>query len=319
MSEAGSASTGSVSINFQSLGWFRASPIGILRTRASRCSIHGTRRGPAGALAKIDGSDGLRLGDLKKLTLAREPEFERTPFHVVVPTRLSKTSVEYHTFGTPELADTLLAYLAERRQNGEQLGSSSPVVIVNPMGARTKLRDRSRAVFITTPMMMRTLQDGLKAILPGARAYVFRAYCSTQLLSARIDRDVREVILGHSLGVSGRYNLSKRLHPSTIEELRREHTKAISYLESGRRSDDCATILEGVVAALLKEKGADESKIAEVLEGKVGDDELRRVLGSRKAETVVPADQVGRMLALGWEFVSQLGAGQAVVRGPTSP
>ena len=158
------------------------------------------------------------------------------------------------------------------------------------MGARTKLREKAKAGFITTPMMMRTLRDGLKAILPSARTYVFRAYCSTQLLSARIDRDVREAILGHSLGVSGRYNLSKRLHPVPIEEMRREYTKAVSYLESGRQRDDRGTILEGVVAALLKEKGVDEEKIAEVLEGKVGEDELARVLGSRKAETVVPAD-----------------------------
>ncbi len=270
-----------------------------------------------GVLATVDGSDGLRLGDLKDLTLAPEPEFERTPFHVVVPGRLSKTSVEYHTFGTPELADAIVAYLAERRLKGEQLGPASPVVTVDPMGARTKLREKSKAGFITTPMMMRTLRDGLKAILPTARTYVFRAYCSTQLLSARIDRDVREAILGHSLGVSGRYNLSKRLHPSTIEELRREYTKAVSYLESGRRRDDRATILEGVVAALLKEKGVDEDKIAAVLEGKVEGDELTRVLGSRKAETVVPTDQVGRMLAQGWEFVSQLGVGQAVIRGPS--
>ncbi|MGI0156781.1 MAG: hypothetical protein ACREDE_11710, partial [Thermoplasmata archaeon] len=187
-----------------------------------------------GALAAIDGSDGLRLGDLKDLTLGAEPKFERLPFHLVVPARLSKTSVEYHTFGTPELADAVLAYLAQRKARGEALDATSPVVTVDAMGAGTKLREGSRTGFITTPMMMRALRDGLKAILPRARTYVFRAYCSTQMVSARVDRDVREAILGHSLGVSGRYNLSKRLHASVIEELRREYAKAISHLESGR-------------------------------------------------------------------------------------
>ncbi len=270
-----------------------------------------------GVLGAIDGSDGLRLGDIKDLQLGAEPAFERVPFRVVVPAKLSKTSVEYHTFGTPELADTVLGYVAERRQRGEELTSSSPVVTVEPMGAGTKLRERSKTGFVATPVIMRALRDGLKAILPGARTYVFRAYCSTQMVSARIDRDVREAILGHSLGVSGRYNLSKRLHPNTIEELRREYAKAVPYLESGRPKEDHATVLEGVVAALLKEKGVKEEKIAEVLEGKVAGEELERILGSRKAQPVerlVPKDGLSALLLQGWEFVSPVGSDQAVVR-----
>lgn len=270
-----------------------------------------------GVLAAVDGSDGLRLGDLKDLTLHPKPAFERLPFHLVVPARLSKTSAEYHTFGTPELADAILAYLAERRQRDEELSSSSAVVTVDPMGAGTKLRERSRTGFITTPMMTRGLRDGLKAILPSARTYVFRAYCSTQMVSARIDRDVREAVLGHSLGVSGRYNLAKKLHPSVIEELRREYTKAVAHLESGRPKEDRATVLEGVVAALLKEKGVKEDKITEVLEGKLAGDELERILGSRKAQPVqrvVPTAGVSALLLQGWEFVSPVGNDQAVVR-----
>ena len=274
-----------------------------------------------GVLAAIDGSDGLRLSDLKDLELGADPKFGRVPFHLVVPARLSKTSVEYHTFGTPELADAILAYLAERRQRGEELRPSSPVVTVDAMGARTKLREKSKTGFITTPMMMRALRDGLKAILPSARTYVFRAYCSTQMVSARVDRDVREAILGHSLGVSGRYNLSKKLHPSVVEELRREYARAVPYLESGRPKEDRATVLEGVLAALLKEKGVKDDKISEVLEGKVAGDELERILGSRKAEPiqrVVPTTGVSELLLLGWEFVSPLGTDQAVLRAPAN-
>jgi len=274
-----------------------------------------------GVLAAIGGGDGLRLGDLKDLSLGNHPAFDRVPFHVVVPARLSKTSVEYQTFGTPELADALLGYLAERSARGEALSPSSPVVTVDPMGAGTKLREGSKTGFITTPMMMRTLRGGVKAILPSARTYVFRAYCSTQMVSARIDRDVREAILGHSLGVSGRYNLSKKLHSTLIEEMRREYAKAVPYLESGRPKEDRSTVLEGVVAALLKEKGVKEDKIAEVLEGKVVGDELERILGSHRAlpvERVVPKSGVSALLLEGWEFVSSLGTDQAVIRAPAT-
>ena len=270
-----------------------------------------------GVLAPADGADGLRLGDIRDLSLSPEPSLERLPFHVVVPARLSKTSAEYHTFGTPELADAILAYLAARKARGEELSADSALVTVDPMGAGTKLRERSKTGFIATAVMMRAIRGGLKAILPTARTYVFRAYCSTQMVSARIDRDVREAILGHSLGVSGRYNLSKKLHPSIVEELRREYAKAVPYLESGRPKEDRAAVLEGVVAALLKEKGVKDDKITEVLEGKVAGDELERILGSRKAQPVqrvVPMSGVSALLVEGWEFVSALGNDQAVLR-----
>jgi hypothetical protein len=273
-----------------------------------------------GVLAPASGESGLRLGDLKDLKLGAEPAFDRLPFHVIVPGRLSKTSFEYHTFGTPELADAILAYLAERQARGEELSTGSPLVTVDPMGAGTKLRERSTTGYIATPVMMRSIRDGLKAILPSARTYVFRAYCSTQMVSARIDRDVREAVLGHSLGVSGRYNLSKKLHPSVIEELRREYSKAVPFLESGRRKEDRATVLESVVAALLKEKGVAEAKVAEVLEGKVAGDQLERILGSRKAasvQRVVPLAGVSALLVQGWEFVSSLGSDQAILRAPS--
>jgi integrase len=274
-----------------------------------------------GVLAAPGGTDGLTLGDVKDLTLGKEPAFERTPFHIVVPARLSKTSVEYHTFGTPELADALLAYLAKRRARGEGLTPDSPVVTVDPMGARTKFRKQARTAFIAEPVMMRSLRDGLKAILPTARTYVFRPYCSTQMLSARIDRDVREAILGHSLGVSGRYNLSKKLHPSLIEELRREYAKAIPYLESGRPKEDRAAVLEGVVAALLKEKGVTDDKIAEVLDGTVAGDELEKILDSRKAgpaQRTFPTEEVPKLLESGWQYVARLDDSRAVLRAPTA-
>ena len=270
-----------------------------------------------GALAAINGGEGLRLRDIRDLVLTPEPGFEKLPFHLVVPAKLSKTSVEYHTFGTPELADAFLGYLAERKRRGEALGPASPVITVEPMGAGTKLRERATTGFVTTPVLMRALRGGLKAILPNARTYVFRAYCSTQLVSARIDRDVREALLGHSLGVSGRYNLSKKLHPNTIEELRREYAKAVPYLESGRPKEDRATVLEGVLAALLKEKGVKDDKIAEVLEGKVVGNDLERILGSRRAqpfERLVSKDGLSALLREGWEFVSPVGPDQAVVR-----
>lgn len=283
-----------------------------------------------GVLGTIDGSNGLRLGDLRDLELRPELRFTRTPFHVVVPGRLSKTSVEYHTFGTPELADTLLAYLSERRARGEELRADSAVVTVDPMGEgnfhRQERQDaRGETDFVSTPVLMRPLRSGLKALLPNARTYVFRAYCSTQFVSARIDAHMAEEFLGHSLGVRGRYNLSKKLHPRVIEELRAEYTKAVPFLESGpRRESRTETAIE-ILQALLRSKGIPPAKIEEILDGSIQGPELDRLLGAaltssevRQRERAVAVDEVQALLDGGWEFVSPLGTDHAIVRSPVA-
>ena len=208
-----------------------------------------------GVLATVDASDGLRLSDLKDLRLTPAPKFGRLPFHLIVPARLSKTSVEYHTFGGPELGDAILGYLSDRASRGEAFTGASPLITVDPMGSGTALRERSNTGFITTAMMMRALRRGLKAVLPADRTYVFRSYASTQMLAARIDRDVREEILGHSLGVSGRYNLSKKLTAGMIDDLRREYERALPYLETGQRADPSR--LRAEIRQLLDEIGAE--------------------------------------------------------------
>lgn len=276
-----------------------------------------------GVLASIDGRTGLTFEALPELQLAPEPEFKQVPFHIIVPGRLSKTSHEYHTFGTAELADAILAYLTERTAGGEVLDSSSPLIAVEPMGKGTKFRAASRSGFITTPKMMETLRKGLKAVLPAARTYVLRAYCSTQLVTARVDRDVREELLGHSLGVSGRYNLAKKLNPEMVEELRSAYRRAEPYLstERSRPTEDEAN--RRLKRLMLRVAGYSDKELDEVPWDSVTDEEIERMVAERldtlprkAAEQVVPTEVLNRMLAEGWEFVATLSPGQVIVRQP---
>src|SRR5208282_5368562 len=62
-----------------------------------------------GVVGSYGGEDGLRLEDLPELKLGRKkPTFEETPFVLRVPARLSKTRTAYTTFGSIQLASTLL-------------------------------------------------------------------------------------------------------------------------------------------------------------------------------------------------------------------
>lgn len=192
-----------------------------------------------GVLGNIDGTDGLTLGDLPELSLKGELQFRKVPFLVQVASKRSKNRLDYVTFGTGELAEAILAYLSDRRAHGEKLTPDSPLANLSAFASANYRRRRMLGRFITTKAIAAELRAGLTKVLPEGvawRPYVLRAYCSTQLWAAgnhgKIDRDAREAIMGHDLGVAGRYHLSKRLHPELLEELRAAYARCDSYLST---------------------------------------------------------------------------------------
>ena len=158
------------------------------------------------------GDTALRLGDLPELDV-RTLEFRTLPFLIRVPGALSKNRRAYVTFGSEELAQTLIAYLKERRTrplwrsgatvDPEALSGQSPLVAVRDT--------QTENGFVTVKALTAELRTAINKVVPSDtswRPYVLRSYASTQLLLAeakgRIPRDFREAILGHDLGVSGR-------------------------------------------------------------------------------------------------------------------
>ncbi len=194
-----------------------------------------------GALGNIDSTGGLCLRDFPELGVEKTVEFSKVPFLIRVPAERSKTAVSYVTFGGGELAEAILAYLSDRRSRGQTLSPDSPLITVAPGGAANYKRKGKETPFVTTKAISAELRVAIRKVLPEGvewRPYVLRAYCSTQLWLAgnhgKIDRDAREAILGHDLGVSGRYNLRKRLHPEIIEELREAYRRAEPYLSTSK-------------------------------------------------------------------------------------
>jgi len=283
-----------------------------------------------GVLANRYSTNGLRFRDFPEFD-ATKLKFTRVPFLVKVPPELSKTKRRYATFGTRETAEAIEAYVAERASRGEQISPSSPVITVDKR-ARFDLRRRSAdgAVFLTEEGLSTTIKKTFKVALPEntPRPYVTRAWNSTQLLLAEskglITRDIRESLLGHSLGVSGRYNLDKKWRPDLVEEMRDAYQRCEPYLST----------------IPVKDERENQSRIAKVMLMGLGytEEELTSVnldsldmaafqelvtkkvppIGSPARQRLVDAEELPRYLEEGWTVVAAVNGHQVVLNPPAS-
>lgn len=292
-----------------------------------------------GVLGNMNGTDGLTLGDLPDLVLGADgPKIGKVPFSIVVPARLSKIRKAYLTFGTEELAETLLVYLQERLSKGEVLGPASPLIASIGQGKGSADRVgkllKPAGRFVSEKSIAFDVRDAIRKVRPGGqvfRPYTLRAFCSTQLLLAeshgKIVRDAREHFLGHDLGAAGRYHLGKKLHPEVIEELRAMYERASEYLLTSAKTKNSGT--RAVLRAMLTTLGYSESQVDRVdltdeesvktllkadPEGRSAEPETNVPSPTPGSQKVVPNDAVEPYLNAGWQFVSALGADRAVLR-----
>jgi hypothetical protein len=238
--------------------------LGALSPRGRVCALlmaHGGLR--PGTLGNDGGTDGLTLGDLPDLRVSGHPRFDppegHRAFPVQVPSKLSKTAQGYVTFGTPEAADAILLYLGERQATGEELTAASPLVALSSLGTRNT-EGKGPGSFVTTKSVVMGIRKALQSVCPEGvrwRPYVLRSYCWTQLLIGRMDHDTREAILGHDLGVSGRYHLRKHLADHVIEAMRTEYERAMGALLTARGAEERRTT-DDFVRLLLRGLGLPE-------------------------------------------------------------
>ncbi|MGI0053805.1 MAG: hypothetical protein ACRECR_06090 [Thermoplasmata archaeon] len=291
-------------------------------------------------LGSYGGEAGLTLGDLPELELGKHLKFQEIPFVVRVPAALSKTRQSYVTFGTDQLASALLAYLSFRREHGEVLGPSSPVIAPGSMrGAAAKSRESARVhrAFIATKNVVEEVRDALHATVPEGvtwRPYVLRSYCSTRLLLAEghglVSRDLRKALLGHDGGIASRYNVGKRWGEELLAEARREYGRAASFLETGRPREE-PDLLQQTKAFILEAVGLDTTE-ASKFAGKSKEEvlaEVRRRLGANSAgpapttpeaaraatDRLVSVADAERLLGAGWIWLGSVGD-RVAVRGP---
>ena len=323
--------------------------LGALPPRGRVCALLMAHSGlRPGALGDDSGTDGLTLGDLPELTIkGGHPRFElpagRKAFLIEVPSRLSKNAWGYVTFGTPEAADAILSCLGERQAAGETLTTSSPLIALSALGARNT-EGKGAGAFVTTKSVVYAIRKAIQSVRPENvrwRPYVLRSYCSTQLLIGRMDHDAREAVLGHDLGVAGRYNLRKRLPEHVIEAMREEYERAMDALLTARGAEE-GRATEGFVRLLLRGLGLPEdtdlsgmsekerAALAEQLSKRLGSDAAavdgsvvkvppftpREMTPIVAAQRIVSLAEVPGLLEQGWSAVMPLDEGRFILQSP---
>ena len=324
--------------------------LGALSPRGRVCALLMAHSGlRPGTMGNDGGTDGLTLADLPELrTTGGHLRFELSEGHsaflIHVPSRLSKTAQGYVTFGTPEAADAIVSYLGDRRAAGERLTPATPLLALSSLGARNTVT-KGVGSFVTTKSVVLELRKALRSVCPEGvrwRPYVLRSYCSTQLLIGRMDHDTREAILGHDLGVAGRYNLRKRLADHVVEAMRTEYERAMGALLTARgagerrSTDDFVRLLlrslelpedTDVTTMSQKEQAELADRLAQRLATKASELQKGRSasLGisgkgppsQAPVQRIVSLEEVPGFLKQGWSAVMPLDSMRFIVQAPT--
>ncbi len=274
------------------------------------------------SLGDYEGTDGLRLGDLKDLHLSDEIQFDKIPVMVMVKSKLSKARHQYFSFIGEEGATYIKEYLEERRKNGEDLTYESPLLQFDVRGVK-------KNAFLRTTLVTRDIREAIELAGLKMRPYVLRAYFSTALDIAEskglISHPWRQFIMGHKGDVEARYSTNKRLPPDMIEEMRESYRKCLKYMETrvSEVSEENARLY--LQQQLLSAVGYRQDEIDKMNLADLNTEDFQKLLRDKVAgamasngskQKLVPMNEIEKLLGEGYEFQAVLPNGKAIMKMP---
>jgi len=183
-------------------------------------------------------STGVRIGSIPSLTLKHLHKLEEYSLYQV--TVYENTNDEYFCFTTPECASAIDSYLAYRSRCGEKLTPSSPLIReqFDPKDSlsirRPRPLKRSTIMGLLSEIIAKSgvqtikhrteISDRGRERKETARAHAFRKFATTNMVRAKVNPEIREMLLGHSIGLSNSY------YRPYATEILDEYLKAIDYL-----------------------------------------------------------------------------------------
>ena len=208
-----------VILNVKKIGKFLPENIKVKQDRAyTRQEIHALLVAAdlrIKAVLYILASTGIRLGALPELRLRHYQDSKFTIYE--------GTKEEYITFCTPECEESIDKYLDMRSRYGEKLTDKSYLI-----REQFDLRNPGKP----KPFQRRTIQWKIYQLCSTTGIdkknisviHGFRKFFTTQLVNSKVNPEIREMLLGHKIGLAGVY------YKPTQEEIYQEYMKAINNL-----------------------------------------------------------------------------------------
>lgn len=180
----------------------------------------------------IYSSTGMRRSALLELKLKH---IEKIKEYGIYKFRVyENTKEEYITFCTPECAAAVDQYLEVRKQAGEQLTKESWLIrndfdVDNPKSVQNP--KPTNAINVSTVIRNVLVKAGLRKLgQPKSTRnerpiiHAFRKFATTQFVHSSLNPEIREMLLGHSIGLTGVY------YRPGDNDLLKEYVKAMNLL-----------------------------------------------------------------------------------------
>jgi integrase len=186
------------------------------------------------AIVLLMASSGVRVGSIPLLQIKH---LKKMTYGIYKITIYENSNEEYFTFCTPECANAIDTYLEYRKRNGENLNSESYLI-----RKQFDIRDFKHVIESNESICLPTLRGlidtttikaGLRDVKHGelkrerkqiALTHAFRKFFTNQLINSKINPEIREMLLGHKIGLASCY------YRPTEEEMLNEYKKAVDML-----------------------------------------------------------------------------------------
>lgn len=162
-------------------------------------------------------STGIRIGAVPFIKLGNLQDMKLTVYET--------SNEQYFTFITPECKKAVDFYLDMRSRYGEKLDDNSYLIreqfdVRCPINAKPRQMDRSALQYKLYDLCKRCGIDKKNI----AVAHGFRKFFTTQLVNSKVNPEIREMLLGHKIGLASAY------YRPTEQEMLNEYYKAVPVL-----------------------------------------------------------------------------------------
>jgi integrase len=160
-------------------------------------------------------SSGLRLGAIPDLKLKHLHDNKLTVYE--------SSRQEYFVFLTPETSAVIEEYINYRKRSGEKITKESYLIrdIFDDLTIKKPRQITRHAIRIIIFRLLKKtgLNTGEVSMTHG-----FRKFFTTQVIHSKVSPEVREMLVGHKIGLAGVY------YKPTPEQMYEEYVKAIPLL-----------------------------------------------------------------------------------------